>query len=104
MSTIQTQRTSVEALRRELHLRFEDEEFENPQGASELLSELVIDPTEKSAVPLFFHELLSCEKRTAFAAGHRVPSPKEGDALPLTLPFPSFHPHTILQPVINWSI
>ena len=38
------QRTSVEALRRELELRFEDEEFYESQGASELLSEMVIDP------------------------------------------------------------
>ena len=84
MSTVQ--RTSVEALRRELHLRFEDEEFDNPQGASELLSELVIDPKEQSAFPLFFQRLSNDAKKKAVPAGRRVPS-KEGDALPDVLPF-----------------
>ena len=92
------QRTSVEALRRELHLRFEDEEFHEPQGASELLSELVIDPKEESRFPLFFQKMVGRGKdarKKAVPAGRRVPS-KEGDALPCTLPFN--------QPVSNDSL
>ena len=72
-------------MRRELHLRFEDEEFDNPQGASELLSELVIDPKEQSAFPLFFQRLSNDAKKKAVSAGRRVPSRSEGTALPCPL-------------------
>ena len=92
------QRTSVEALRRELHLRFEEEEFHEPQGASELLSELVIDPKEESRFPLFFQKMVSRGNdvnKKVVPAGRRVPS-KEGDALPVTIPFN--------QPVSNDSL
>ena len=76
------QKTSVEALRRELELRFEDEQFHEPQGASELLSELVLEPLDEAAAyPLFFHQILSRGKETA-RAGRRVPSRSEGAAAP----------------------
>ena len=83
---VTSQRTSVEALRRELHLRFEEEQFHDPQGASELLSEMVIDPVkESSSFPLFFQRILSRGKDKS-RAGRWVPSRSEGAALPSVMP------------------
>ena len=85
-------RTSVEALRRELKLRFQEELENGVQGPSDTLTELVVDPVEVSAFPLFFQKILSRgkdrknEKKAAVPAGRRVPSRSEGAALPSTLP------------------
>ena len=75
MTTQTTQRTSVEALRRELQLRFEDEQFHDPQGASELLSEMVLDPVKDAAkFPLFFQERLSRDKKPKGVCGRAAGS------------------------------
>ena len=107
MATVQ--RTSVEVLRRELKLRFQNELLNGVQGPSDILEELVVDPVEESRFPLFFQKMLGHgknEKTKAVPAGRRVPSRSEGAALPDilsfnqhshddSLPCPSFPPHTI---------
>jgi hypothetical protein len=93
---VAAQRTSVEVLRRELQLRFQ-EELENGVQVSDVLEELVLDREEVSEFPLFFQQYLSRGKNeknkksaieTAILAGRRVPSRSEGAALPSILPFP----------------
>ena len=98
---VAVQRTSVDALRRELQFRFQ-EELENEVQVNDVLEEVVLDPVGESvSFPLFYQQYLSHAKSKkndvigmAILAGRRVPSRSEGAALPLILPYPPSPPHT----------
>ena len=91
------QKTSVADLRQLLHSRFEAELYYEPQGPSDVLEELVIDPIEESgSFPLFFQQIASRWNESA-RAGRRVPSRSEG-AVP---PFDAAAPPLTIRGVTN---
>ena len=82
------QKTSVADLRKLLSSRFEAELYYEPQGPSDVLEELVIDPIEESgSFPLFFQQIASRWNESA-RAGRRVPSRSEGAAPPFDATIP----------------
>jgi len=85
------QKTSVDALRRELDLRFEEECHLRVQGASDILSELVLTPVEESVpFPLFYQQVLNQRTGHGHRTARRVPSrPSEGAEPSDVLPYPT---------------
>jgi len=69
IAEIKSQVTSVEILRRELKLRFQEELMNEAQGPNDVLMEMVLDPIgESSKFPLFFQQMAKGKEAKASKA------------------------------------
>ena len=98
IAEIKNQVTSIDVIRRELKLRFQEELMNEAQGPDDVLMEMVLDPIGESSSPLFFQQMAK-GKDTKVRAGLRgaataagIPSRSERSAAvqaPLSPPLTS---------------